>query len=342
MQQLEVIPQFEPDFGSEEINAVNDLLNKAKNGEAFILEHKKTREFEKKFAEFVNAKYCVTVTSGTIALYCASLTMVENLVQKVIVPDMQGIFVANALVQAHFQPVIFDVAENGSLDKIPNDQWSFGVHANGRLCPEIHPYEDCCQAIDVHRYGTTSCYSFASTKHLTTMGQGGAICCDNKEIFDKICRIKDHGRTDRQELKPMSDHYEVWGSNFKFTESQAVFGLEQLKKLPRKLETLRSNWKMIQELVGNFDMFYPQQPKWYFDVFVKEPDKLIERLRKNNIIAKRYPKPLHTQPLYRTDGLFKESNFFSDHGVFLPSSTKLTEEQIHYICDSIKKVKEIV
>jgi len=328
----EIIPQFEPDFEQEEIDAVTDLLS---SGD-MLLEHKKTREFERKFAEFVNAQYCLTVTSGTQALYISSLTMVDNYRQRIIVPDLQGIFVANALVQANYHPVIFDVSENGSLGKVPDDYWSIGVHANGRLCPEIHPYEDCCQAIDIHRYGTISSYSFASTKHLTTLGQGGAICCDKKEVFDMLVRIKDYGRTDRQDLKMVQDHYEYWGSNFKFTEAQSVFGLEQLKKLPKKLEKLKSNWEMMLDLLKDNDIFYPQQPKWYLDVFVKHPDKLIQHLKKSNIIAKRYPKPLHTQPLYISEGEYPNSTGFYEHGVFLPSSTKVTEHQIHLICDSIK------
>lgn len=328
-----IIPQFEPDFGQEEIDAVTNLLS---SGD-MLLEHKKTREFERMFAEFVNARYCVTVTSGTQALYVASMTMVENFDQNVVIPDLQGIFIANALIQGHWKPKISDVSENGSLGKINNDFWSFGVHANGRLCPDIHPYEDCCQAIDTHRFGTVSCYSFASTKHLTTLGQGGAICCDRKEIFDMICRIKDHGRTDRQELKPMTDHYDIWGTNFKFTEAQAVFGIEQLKKLPKKLEKLKSNWDMMLNLLNNNDMCYHEDPKWYLDVLVSNPDKLIQYLRKENIIAKRYPKPLHLQPLYQTGGTFPNSLSFYNHGVFLPSSTKVTEKQMQHVCDSINR-----
>ena len=59
----------------------------------------------------------------------------------------------------------------------------FVVHSNGRL-GSTQLLEDCAQAISHHTKNSISCYSFASTKHITTSGQGGAICCDDKKMFD--------------------------------------------------------------------------------------------------------------------------------------------------------------
>ena len=155
----------------------------------------------------------------------------RSIPNEIFVPDYAGIFVSNACKQSGCKPRLTDVGRNGSLSESNKD--SFVVHSNGRL-GSVHLLEDCAQAISHHTKNCVSCYSFASTKHLTTAGQGGAICCDDEEIFDRLTRLKDLGRNDRQNLKPMSDNFEFWGINSKFTEIQAAFGLAQLEKLPQR------------------------------------------------------------------------------------------------------------
>ena len=62
-----VIPQFVPYWGRDEIDAVSGILENSD----YLNEHKTVRSFESSFAEYVGAKYCVAVPSGTTALYCA-------------------------------------------------------------------------------------------------------------------------------------------------------------------------------------------------------------------------------------------------------------------------------
>ncbi len=331
------IPQFVPVWGDEERKAVQNVLE----GD-YLNEHKMVREFERKFAEFVGAKYCVTCTSGTIALYLAIKAVQEHWKESwlyVDVPDYAGIFVANASVQAGLRPVLADVEKNGSM--LAHSTRSFVVHSNGRL-GVARIIEDCCQAIHHHTESCISCYSFASTKHLTTAGQGGAVCCDDEEVFDKLCRLKDHGRNDRQKLKPMSDHFEQWGTNFKFMEVQAAFGLVQLQKLPRRLERLEEMYKLVWEELHNVKgiKFLDGAPKWYIDILVPDAQLMIQRLSKHNIQARRFYKSLHEQPLYSKkefveDKKFPNSEFLYNHGIWLPSTTNLTDEDIRYICGKI-------
>lgn len=331
------IPQFIPYCDEKEKNAVMDVLNSG-----YLNEHKLTREFERKFAEFVGAKYCITCNNGTQSLYLAILATRNHYVVKtqdfMKVPDFHGIFVNNACVQAGLQTYPVDVDLNGSCDDYMGG--TFVVHANGRLGGTIM-LEDCCQAIDHHTKNKISCYSFASTKHLTTAGQGGAVCCDDKDIFDKLSRLKDHGRNDRQQLKPMSDNFAQWGFNAKFTEVQAAFGLAQLEKLPRRLETLKKMYSFVQDALGSSVKFLEGTPKWYIDIMTPDPHILIDRLAKKGIQARRFPKPLHDQPIFESKknslGEFVNSKNLYDHGIYLPSTTNLTEHELHYVCESVKE-----
>ena len=334
---MEFIPQFIPYWDNKEREYVLKILESD-----YLNEHKTVREFERRFASFVNARFCVTVTSGTTALYLALKSVYqEKIPNEIFVPDYAGIFVSNACKQSGCKPRLTDVGRNGSLSESNKD--SFVVHSNGRL-GSVHLLEDCAQAISHHTKNCVSCYSFASTKHLTTAGQGGAICCDDEEIFDRLTRLKDLGRNDRQNLKPMSDNFEFWGINSKFTEIQAAFGLAQLEKLPQRLSRLKEMSKIYNEELKNCNRvrFFEEESKWYIDILVKEPEKVITALKVNNIQARRFYKPLHMQPLYKSTidnaNEFKNSIEFYDSGIWLPSTTNLTDEQILYVCEQIKKI----
>ena len=329
---MKFIPQFIPYWDESEKKAVKKVLE-----HDYLNEYKTVREFEKKFSEFVGAKYCITCTSGTTAIYLALKAVYDKNTQKKInIPDYAGIFVGNACIQAGISPILRDVSKNGSL--ISNNKSQFVVHSNGRL-GSTHLLEDCAQAISHHTKNSISCYSFASTKHITTSGQGGAICCDDKKTFDTLSRLKDLGRNDRQNLKPMSDHFEFWGMNSKFTEIQAAFGLAQLKKLPKRLTRLNKMYKFVKDELKNVKEinFFQDSPQWYIDILVKNPDSLIQKLREHGIQARRFYRPLHQQPLYENKkSNFKNSNYLYEHGLWLPSTTNLSDKELLYITNKIK------
>ncbi|MCH7966474.1 MAG: DegT/DnrJ/EryC1/StrS family aminotransferase [Thaumarchaeota archaeon] len=321
-----MIPQMVPYWDNKEKEAMQDVLN----GD-FINEHKRVREFEKLFAKYVCSKYCVLVTSGSVALYMALLVHKIESIDKMKIPSYQGIFVAHALKQVNKIPVIIDTDENGLLPYAEPD--SIQVFSNGRL-GSSGIIEDTSQATFYHTKDRISCYSFAPTKHLT-MGQGGAICCDDYSIFEELTRIKDHGRTDRLHLKTPKDEFDSWGTNFKVTEFQASFGLEQLKKLPKRYERLHEIYKIYQDELNSKVKFLEQEPKWFIDIYVENPQELIDHLKKHDIIAKRVHKPIHLQPEFSEQQSLPNSEYIYNHGVFLPSTTNLTDNQVVDICRAI-------
>ena len=329
-----MIPQFIPYWGEEEKKAMMDVMDSG-----FINEGKVVRRFEKEFARYVGAKYCTLVTSGSIALYMALIAVQERVMDiwNPTIPTYQGIFIAHALKQCDYTPILYDVDEIGTLPKLSKNVFPIQVHSNGRIGSSTL-IEDCCQATFHHTYETVSCYSFAPTKHMT-MGQGGAICCDSKDIFEELTKIKDHGRTDRLEGNPPKDVFKFWGTNFKMTDFQAGFGLEQLKKLPKRYDRLHEIYSIYKDELTTLPIdFMEEEPKWFIDIYVDSPDSLIEHMGKDEIIAKRLHKPVHMQPEFESDnetcpiaeGLYRT-------GVFLPSSTNLDDASILTVCDSIKE-----
>ena len=330
-----VLPQFVPHWGDDEVAAVTELLCNSD----YLNEHETVRLFEREFARSVGAKYCAAVTSGTAALYIAACAALRGTSGQVVVPSHDGIFAHNALVAADVTPSVADVDESGLLDASLVQGESVVVHANGRVSKRVGRVEDCAQAITHHTEGAISTYSFASTKHITTAGQGGAICCDSYEDFERIVRIKDHGRADRQFLKPMSDNYDRWGLNFKMTEVQAAFGLAQLRDLPRRLRRLRAMHAIYLDALGASVEFDEVAPGWYVDMFTDRAAHIIQRLKKAGIHCRPYPKPLHMQEVAQThvreQATFHNAEKRHSRGVYLPSTTNLSDDDVVRVAQEV-------
>jgi perosamine synthetase len=185
-------------------------------------------------------------------------------------------------------------------------------------------------------FGDIGSFSFSAPKIITT-GQGGALITDNETLFDRIKKIRDFGRD-----KGGSDHYLVKGWNFKFTDIQAIIGIEQMKKLEwrvqrkkeigRLYDSLLSDILQVELIPTNYDNTTP----WFFDILVEDRDSLQKYLKDHNVGTRIFYPPLHSEPAYGLDGSFPATEDISRRGLWLPSSSNLTDEDIVYICDCIR------
>lgn len=81
---------------------------------------------------------------------------------------------------------------------------------------------------------------------------------------------------------------------------------------------------------------------WFVDILVekgeKERDKLASFLNEKGIGTRPFYSVIHTQPpYYWVIGDFKNSEFISKRGLWLPSSSFLNDKGIEYICQVIKE-----
>ena len=337
-----VMPHFVPYWGREEMDAVSDILENLN----YLNEHKMVRSFENSFTEYVDAKYCVAMLRGTTTLYCAINALNLQGGKSIRIPTHDGIFAFNALLAAGGSPEICDVDSHGMLDVgstegCEGDRSAIMVHANGRIAKNMALLEDCSQVIFHHTRGRVSTYSFASTKHITTGGQGEAICCDDSDTFDALVRIKDHGRNDRQLLRPMSDSYDAWGMNFKMTEIQATFGLAQMRDIDRRMRRFREICSIYRDLLGDAVSFDEDEPGWYVDVFTPGAENIRQGLREKRIYCRSYPKPLHMQTVasgYIGTADFPVAERMYRPGLYLPSTTNLSDEDVKRVAEEILHV----
>lgn len=325
------IEQYANIWGQDEANQIVDVLEGSS-----LVEGEKVKDFEKRFAKFVNAKYCVLMPNPTVALYTSLLMISPRLSNKTIrIPDFGYQEVFNACIMANLTPVLCDVNDRGTLELRDNES-GIGVHYNGRES-KANLIEVCFDAINKHTKGMMSIYDFNFQRHLSLGGKGGAICTDSKDEYEFLLRFKDQGR-----LQDDSDDFRYWGIDLQVTELQAAYGLAQLPLLDKKISSVKGFYEKIKgETESEKLLFLSETPTMYMDVYTKDPIKLGKHLVDNGVSAFRTPKPLHLQPIckyaQRMDNQFTMSNTLYQAGIFLPSSPIMSEEQI---AKMVKVLKE--
>ena len=353
-----------PVYGDEEIEGVVNYIN---NG-GWIMEHTKTRELEKLICDYTKAKYAHMVPSATAGLLLAS--MVADI--KPDEPFCSSAYTQAATVNGAIlmggKPVFIDidpVYHTIDFNKIPEDcRVVFISSINGRYPPDIEDkinqlkdkghfvIEDAAQSLGswsiTHKHcgtmGDLGVFSFGAPKIITT-GQGGCIITNSKELSDRIFAIKNFGRS----VGVTGETYNVMGMNFKFTDLQASFGVEQMKKFPdivkRKKEIYNQYKHGLMPLVLKGDIMFPNTSDrfttvTYPDILVKDPnDKypLMKRLSKFDIGTRSVYQSLSSQPFHsawKTET--PNTNFIYERGIQLPGQTNLDDD------DMIKIVNVII
>jgi perosamine synthetase len=356
----EKIIQTRPNFDINEANACYEYM---KSGDNFVTEFKKTIELENMITEFTGSKYCIMTTSGTSALILSLLSLNIGKNDEVIVPNYTMIATINSIKMIGAVPVIVDVEKKtGTISKeiienniTPNTKAILHVSLNNRTknLDEIVKYcknnklfliEDAAQSLGcflnkkhIGTYGDIGCFSLSTPKIIST-GQGGFLLTNDNELYKKINMIKNFGRKEGG-----SEVYEIFGLNFKFTDIQAVIGIEQMKKLPQRIKRMREIFDIYyNELycINNFCKMIPAENDewipWFVDIYIENRDDLAIFLNKHNIQTRiTYPE-INKTPMYFSQDELINSKYISKNGLFLPSHTLLTDNQIIYISNIIK------
>ena len=152
-------------------------------------------------------------------------------------------------------------------------------------------------------------------------------------LASKMTMIKNFGRKSGG-----IDVFETFGLNIKFTDIQAVIGIEQMKKLPGRIVFLRNLYRQYYDELHEI-MIKPSDTEylpWFIDVYTERRDELASFLKMHNIQTRPTYPEVHRTPMYLSDATFPNSSFVAANGLFLPSHTLLTDGEVKYICKLIK------
>ncbi len=200
----------------------------------------------------------------------------------------------------------------------------------------------------VGEYGDMSMFSLHATKVFNSI-EGGVITCKDSKYIDLLYNLKNFGIKDAQTVIAV-------GGNAKMNEFQAAMGLCNLKYLDinidKRKKLVEQYKKELEKIDGiqillNFDKNIKSNFAYMpilvdSDVTGFNRDELFEKLKENNIIARKYFYPIVTEFACYKD-IFNYENlngakYISENVLTLPLYDTLESSDLHRICDIIKKL----
>ena len=351
--------------------------------------------FEKLFAEFVGAKFALTVNSCTAALHLAVEALGIKTGDKVLVPSLTFTATAEVLRYVGADPVFMDVEYGTSLIspsilrkalRANHDVKAIIiVHYGGQspimtstegdgiidICRQnkIRIIEDAAHAFPtkfenrfIGTFGDATCFSFYANKTITT-GEGGMLVTDDENIYKRVKTMRLHGISrDVWERftssKCSSWEYDIVAPGFKYNmpDINAAVGLAQLEKAYYfKDQRQRCASYYIQELENIKVIDLPvcigpiENHSWHLFPITIRPDAPVSRnefiilMEKAGIGTSVHYKPLHRMTYYKETYNLNPEDFPNTERIWngtvsLPIFPDLTESELKYICQTIKRI----
>ena len=268
------------DYGKEEEKAVRNVF-KSK----WLTTGRKTREFEKMFMKYSDAKYCVALNSCTAGMHLSLIVNEIKKGDKVLVPSLTFCSTVNVIIHIGAEPVFVDVKNSDftidlelaekMLKKDKKIKAIMPVHYAGAVCDmdylmklkrkygvkiiqdSAHCIEGKWRGKGVAYYGDSASFSFYATKNITT-GEGG-ICAFNNSKKTELARILSlHGLSADAWKRYDTDgspFYSVKFPGYKYNMSdiQAALGMAQLKKINKFYKIRKKLYLTYKNYLSEFD-----------------------------------------------------------------------------------------
>ncbi len=326
--------------------------------------------FEKEFAEYCGAEFCVGVATGLDAIYLILKAMGIGGGDEVIVPSNTFIATALAVSYTGAKPVFvepdittYNIDPKFIEEKITDKTKAIiAVHLQGRAADMdaindiakrhgLKVIEDAAQAHGakykgqvVGRLSDAAAFSFYPGKNLGALGDGGAVVTDNADIAKKVRALGNYGSDYKY-------HHIYKGTNSRLDEMQAAFLRVKLKRLDvwngARREIAEKYFNGIKNPLITLPPRTEKDFEHIYHVFVircEKRDGLEKYLAEKGIgTVKHYPIPMHLQGAYSDLGL-KEGDLpvaekISKTVLSLPMFYGMTDEQVNYVIDAINSFK---
>ena len=355
---------------------VNDILEDVRKlvGTGEFTLGPQVAEFEEKFAHLCGVKHAIGINSGTDALILILKALGIGPGDEVITVPNSFIATANVIAFVGAKPVFVDVDDEYliDVDKIneavtEKTKAILPVHLTGNpvFMPAfvgsdfqfrkggewrgIYIIEDAAQAIDaeiwekkVGGWGIAGGFSLHPLKNLNVWGDGGMVTTNNNKLAEKIRLMRNHGLASR-------DICTMAAGNYRLHTIQAVVALRLMTDVRKISDARIKNASLYDSLLRNVDgVTVPPRPASKRQVYhtyviqVEKREDLIKFLAENGVETKvHYPVPIHLQKPYLELGYrkgdFPKCEAQAERILSLPIHQYLTEEQIHYTANLIRK-----
>lgn len=334
---------------------------------SWYIEGVEDETFEKAFAEYCGAKYCVGLGNGLDALMLAMKALGICDGDEVIIPSNTYIASALAVTYVGATPIFvepdirtFNINPTHIEEKITDKTKAImPVHLYGQPCDmdtvmavakkhNLYIIEDCAQAHGatykgqkVGTFGDAAGFSFYPGKNLGALGDAGATLTNNKELADIVRALGNYGSDYKY-------HHIYKGNNSRLDEVQAAFLTAKLPHLDSMNEERRRIAAKYFDGIKNNQVVLPYvpidcEPVWHiYGVRCRYRNELEKHLNGKGIKTnKHYPIPIHMQECYYDLGLKKGdlpiAEEISSTELSIPMYYGLTDDEIQYVIDAINE-----
>jgi dTDP-4-amino-4,6-dideoxygalactose transaminase len=216
--------------------------------------------------------------------------------------------------------------------------------------------EDSCEALGAEYKGRLAgtlgdygVFAFYPNKQITT-GEGGMIVTDDDKAADFMRSLRNQGRA----VGDTWLQHTHLGYNYRLDEMSAAMGITQMHRLDELLEKREqvAAWyeARLSEIPGvevPIVESYTTRMSWFvyvvrFDAKI-DRDALARRLEEKGVPVRPYFLPIHLQPYMAERFGWREGDFpvtedLGRRGLAVPFSGTMTEEQVEYVCQSMREV----
>ena len=365
----QIIPVFTPHLAPSAAKNVLACLESGwiSSGGSFV------DQFEKAWANKCNVRHGIAVNSGTSALEIAVRALELEKGAEVILPSYTIISCASAILNADCTICLVDVnpdtwclnIEEVAAKISDKTQAIMPVHMFGHPANmskimdlaklhDLKVIEDAAEAhgaiVDdkiVGGIGDVGCFSFYANKIVTT-GEGGMVVTDDDVLAERLYSYRNLCfNSERRFL-----HYKL-GHSYRMTNMQGAIGLSQIDHLENTIATKRNlaekytaALKDVTEISLPIEKNYATSVYWMYGIVLNEQTDLeanifASRLRDKGIDTRPFFLGMHEQPVLKQRGLFNGETYpvteqLARRGLYLPSGTGLTDEEIDRVCNAVK------
>lgn len=337
------------------------------------------QELEERLASYVNAQYCIGVSSGTDAIQIALMAEEVGPGDAVFLPAFTYTATAEVPLVLGATPIFVDIDPKtfqidpchlqSSIARIREEnnlkpKAIIGVDLFGQPAPwdklrdiaareNLFLLDDCAQSFGASlHYKKLGCEadatitSFFPSKPLGGYGDGGAIFTNDPEKAELYRSLRTHGegKTRYQVLRT--------GMNGRLDTLQAAILLAKLdcfdEELQRREMIAQQYDQGLASIVEIPARVANSQSAWaIYSVLLSDSEhrqKVQEHLKAQNIpTAIYYPLPLHKQPAYRkyhNGSILMTSEDISERILALPIHPDLTDEEVNRVIMAIQEVHQ--
>ena len=370
------IPVCEPYLNGNELKYVQEAVtsNWISSQGKFI------EKFEKEFANFCGVQYASGVCNGTVALHLALVALDIGPGDEVIIPNFTMISTALCVCYTGAIPVFVETDPktwNIDVDKIEEKitdktKAILAVHIFGNPCDmnaineiaqkyDLRIVEDAAEAHGAEYRGVKTgalsdiaAFSFYANKNLTT-GEGGMVVTQNQKLYEKCRYFKNVCFPLDGKREFIHKHL---GFNYRMSNLHAAIGLAQVEKAYDYREQRIKNNAFYKQRLGHVEgITFPEDEAeslnvhWMNavlidpDIFGMSRDQVIEALNLKGIETRLLFTGMHEQPALKNigcdcSGEYLVTKDLTRKGLYLPSASSLSENQIEYICSALLSMKK--